>query len=246
MLVKDLMPGVKRKLGGRVDSDSVSSLWIKDAVKELTESYPFEELKVNGPVVNFSPGISEYLITFFTNNNERPTIINSWFVSSTSTISTVITGNSGNTGRYLKYRTIPVLDIMSKQLGPPSKWTRNGTKFIVGSAPDQNYATQMRYQREHPFLCDEFDPVALQQQTIQMPTSWSIIIEFQAAMIGATENRMLDYRNDYHSILYGDPDYRKTGRGNPGLIFGRTSNYDRDSSNNERQIQMVVMRQCAG
>lgn len=246
MKISDLMSGVKRKLGNRDDADNVSPLWIKDAVKEITENFPFEELKVNGPIVNFSPGLFEYPITFFTNNNEYPSIINSWFVSSTSTIALTVTSNNTNAGRYLKYRTLPVLDIMIKNLGQPSKWTRNGKNLLVGSTPDQNYATQMRYQREHPFAGNIFDPVNLQSQEILMPTSWSIIIEFTAAIIGAYEYRMLDYAQMYHTTLYGDPDFKKTGRGNPGLIFSRTSNYDRDSSNNERQIQMVVMKQCAG
>lgn len=239
------MPGVRRKLGGRTDADTNSPLWIKDSIRELTESYPFEELKVNGPIINFQIGIPEYSITTFTNNNEKPTIINSWFVSSTTTLSTTISSNNSNTGRYLKYRTIPVLDIMIRTPGQPSKWTRNGNNFLVGATPDQAYATQMRYQREHPFLCDEFDPIALQQQTILMPASWSIIIEFHAAMIGAYEYRMLDYAQTYHSVIFGDPDFQKTGKGNPGLIFARTSNYVRDNSSNERQIQCVVMKSCA-
>lgn len=245
MQILDLMPGVKRKLGGNTDADSTSPLWIKDAIKELTETYPFEELKVNGPVVNFEVGKFEYPITFFTNNNEKPTIINSWFVSSTSSISNPVSANSSNTGRYLKYRTIPVLDVMVRTLGTPSKWTRNGLTFMIGATPDQSYATQMRYQREHPFLCNEFDAGALQQQTVLMPSSWSIILEFHAAMIGAYEKRMLDYAQMYHNTLFGDPDFQKTGRGNPGLVFSRTSNFMRDSSNNERQVQMVVMRSCA-
>lgn len=246
MTINDLMPGVTRKLGGRVDAATNSPLWIKDAVTELTESYPFEQLAVDGPIVQFQVGVNEYPITFFTNNNEYPSIIRSWFVSSTTNTNLTPTASQNNTtGRFMKYRTLPVLDVMSKVFGPPSKWTRNGKNLIVGSCPDQNYATQIKYQREHPWLCSLFDPVALQVQTVQLPQSWSIIVEFLAAKIGAAELRMLDYASDYHTTLYGDPDFKKTGRGNPGLIFARTSNFDRDSSNNERQIQMVVMRQCA-
>jgi len=236
MQIKDLMPGVKRKLGGRDDVDVSSPLWIKDSILELTESYPFNELESAGPVVNFVVGQPNYTISYFTNNNERPTIIYSWWVSTTTSMT--------NTGRNLKYRTVPVVVSMSKTPGQVSKWTKHGVDFIVGNQPDQAYASQMLYQREHPFLCDKFDPVALQNQTVKMPDSWSIIIEFHAAIIGAHELRMSDYATMYHQALYGDPDFKKTGRGNPGLIMQRTSTYDRDSSQNERQIQMVVLKSC--
>lgn len=243
MVINDLIEGVKAKLGNRTDAVARAPIWIKDAVLELTESYPFEELKVTGPALQFVTNQFEYPITYFTNNNEIPTIINSWYVSYTTTLP-VPSSTSSTTGRYLKFRTIPVVDIMSKISGVPSKWTRNGSKFIVGQAPNQAYATQMRYQRTHPFLCSLFDVDALKQQTIQMPDSWSIIIEFVAAILGAYENRMLDYATMYHTAVYGDPDYASTGRGNPGLIFKRTSTYDRDGSMNERQMQMVVLKSC--
>lgn len=244
MLISDLIPGVIAKLGNREDAVARAPFWIKDAIIELTESYPFEELKVTGPSTAFTTNVFEYDIVDFTNNNEIPTIINSWFVSYTTTLPTPGSTTS-TTGRYLKFRTLPVVDVMSKIAGVPSKWSRNGNKFIVGQAPNAAYATQMRYQRRHPFLCSLFDAAALQTQTVRMPDSWSIIIEFEAAMLGAYEYRMLDYAQMYHNTLYGDPDFQKTGRGNPGLIFARTSTYDRDSSMNERQVQMVVMRACA-
>lgn len=237
MLIKDLMPGVRRKLGGRDDVDSVSPIWIRDSILELTESYPFNQLEVQGPVVQFQVGVASYFVRYFTNNNERPSIIYSWWVSSTTTM--------GQTGRSIKYRTQPVLDYMSKIPGQVSKWTKHGTDFIVGNQPDQAYATQMKYQREHPFLCDKWDVSGLQNQTVHMPDSWSIIVEFHAAIIGAYELRMQDYATTYHQALYGDPDFKKTGRGNPGLIMQRTSQYDRDSSQNERQIQMVVLKSCS-
>lgn len=243
MIIKDLMPGVRRKLANRDDADTVSPIWIRDSIMELTESYPFNQLEVQGPVVNFTPLVCSYLVRAFTNNNERPTVIYSWYVSSTNSISNVV--NSSVSGRILKYRTQPVVDLMSKINGTPSKWTKHGTDFIVGACPDSNYATQMKYQREHPFLCDKWDVSGLQNQTVHMPDSWSIIVEFHAAMIGAHELRMSDYATTYHQALYGDPDFKKTGRGNPGLIMQRTSQYDRDSSQNERQIQMVVLKSCS-
>jgi hypothetical protein len=241
MQIKDLVPGVKRKLGNNDNADAFSPIWIRDSIMELTESYPFNELETIGPVLNFTPGVAKYLVRSTTNNNEKPTIIYSWYVSSTTTISS---SNNANTGRYLKYRTQPVVNLMSQNVGIPSKWTKHGADFIIGNCPDQGYAFQLMYQREHPFLCDKFDVVGLQNQDVHMPDSWAIIVEFHAAIIGAYELRMNDYAQVYHQALYGDPDFKKTGRGNPGLIFQRTSQYDRDSSQNERQIQMVVMKSC--
>jgi hypothetical protein len=244
MLLADLMSGVRAKLGGRADVDARSPIWIKDAILELTESYPFDQLQVTGPIVQFVIGISEYPITKFTNNNELPTIIDDWWCSSTTTIGAT-PDNLGQSGRYLKFRTKPIVDIMSKVRGQVSKWTKNGSNFIVGNQPQQAFATYMRYQRQHPFNCSLFDTASLQQQTVLMPDSWSIIVEMTAAIIGAYELRMLDYATIYHQALYGDPDFQKTGRGNPGLIFARTSNYNRDSGNNERQLQMVTLRTCS-
>lgn len=250
MTVADLIPGVTRKLGNRTDIANDCPLWIRDAVLELTMSYSFSDLQTTGPVVNFVIGQSEYAATFFTNNNEKASRITSWYRYNQGTATT--TNNTTLQGTWIKFRTLPVVEQMAKVLAPPTKWSRiNKNTLLVGAVPDQAYATFQRYQKQHPFPKDTIENnnflASLLQQEIYMPDDWKIIVEFWAARVGALEKRMLDYAQSYYQVLYGDPEFQKSGgtKGAPGLIFERQSQFERDSAQNERAFQPVVMQSSA-
>lgn len=234
MIVKDLVQGVYHKLAQRKDALERAPLWIRDAILELTESYDFEELRITCPTKQFIVGQAEYEPSYFTNNIKVTNII-SWFVEITSS-----TGGGIN----LKYRTPPVVELISKISGPPSKWTRFGNKLIVGAKPDKAYNTYQRVQVAHPFLGEPMNIADIEANELRMPDSWREIVEFAAAERGAIELRMLDYAVSYHNIIYGDPLFVTSGgtRGTPGLIFKRTSQMERDMSHNERQLQPYAAR----
>lgn len=241
MIVSDLIIGTRRKLAGRTDQDQNIPLWIKAAILELTENFPFEELKVTGPVVNFVIGQSQYAATYFTNGNEKATQLYSWFRWNNSTPTSV--EDTSVQGMIIKFRTMAVVEPMTKVSAPPTRWTRWGSNnVIVGNNPDQAYSTYWRYQRAHYFPPDT-DITEINATEIKMPDSWQELIEYAAAMRGAWELRMLDYAGAYKTLLYGDPKFQISGTdGQPGLIFQRTSQFMRDASNNERALQPIVLR----
>lgn len=248
--VQDLVAGTRRKLGSRTDIDNDIPLWIRDALYEITESYDFAELQTTGPLVQFTIGLCRYPATFFTNDNEVATRIGTWFRFNQG-VPTSIQDTSIN-GMLLKFRTKPVVEQMAKSLAPPSKYSRiNDSTLIVGPTPDQAYYTFQNYQKEHPFPEDTVDNNnylgSLLNSPVKIPKSWKLIVEFWAARLGALEKRMLDVAQNYHEVLFGDPNFQKTGditKGTPGLIFRRVSQYERDASQNERALQPVVMNSC--
>lgn len=251
MELQDFVTGVRRKLGNRTDVDSDIPLWIRDAVFELTMSYDFSDLQTTGPLVQFTQGVCRYAPTYFTNNGEIPTRIKSWFRFNQGTPTSI--QDTSLQGMMLKFRTLPVVEQMSKSPAPPSKYSRvNKNTLIVGPSPDQAYYSFQNYQIKHPFPNATKDNDAflgsLLGTEILMPDDWKIIVEFWAARLGALEKRMLDVATTYYQVLFGDPNFQKTSdpsKGTPGLIFSRQSQYERDASQNERALQPIVMNSCA-
>lgn len=251
MKVQDLVQGVTRKLGNRTDIAPNIPFWIRDAVLELTESYDFPELQTTGPLVQFVPKQSRYNQTFFTNNNERATRLALWFVFNQGTPTGI--DDTVLNGRVIKFRTKPVVTQQAKTPTLPSSWTRiNSNVVLVGPCPDQGYFTYWEYQKEHPFPEDTIEnnnaTSSLLTADIFITKSWKLIIEFWAARVGALENRMMDVAQAYYDVLFGDQAFRKSGdpsKGTPGLIFRRESQFERDSGQNERALQPLVIRSCA-
>lgn len=236
MLISDLAIGIGAKLGNRGDIAARIPVWTRAALLELSDNYEFEELKVTGPLMQFVANKPEYPKNYFTYKNENWSRVDNWFIqtgTSNSAISTDITG----TGWGLKGRTVATVMPLSKILGTPMMWTQYGQGIIVGFCPNVGYNTQWRYQRQHPFSPNDFS-----NDPIYIPDSWQEVIEYAAAMRGATEERAFDYVTKYHDMLYGDEKFRLTGgkEGFPGLIFGLVSQASRNLSRNERSIQPVV------
>src|SRR4051812_8373820 len=195
--VSDLVTNVWKKLSKRDDVLAEAPRHIRDAVVELTESYAFEHLRVTGPVVNFQVGLCEYGINYFTNNNEGATMIESWFVNlaNTNPGAGVNTGTplATDNGYVIKFRTIGVVEPMSRISGPPSRWTQWGNNnLVIGNCPDKTYQTYWRYQRNHPWAGDYESLTDIANNTIFMPHSWRDIIEYAAAERAAIELRMMD------------------------------------------------------
>lgn len=249
--VQDFVLGVQRKLGNRQDIVPFIPLWIRDAVYELTESYDFPELQETGNLVQFTPGTCRYKNRFFTLGNVRPTRLASWFVFNQGTPTGI--DDTVLNGRNIKFRTKPVVTQQSKVLTIPSCWTRiNHDTVLVGPNPDQGYFTYWEYQKEHPFpddtVTDNANLNSLLSADVYITRSWKIILEFWAARVGALENRMMDVAQSYYQVLFGDEAFRKSGdpsKGTPGLIFHRESQFERDSGQNERALQPLVMPSCA-
>jgi len=246
MLVKSLVPGVVRKLRGRTDLTDVIPIYIKKAVLDFSQNYEFDELRYTGPLGHFIQGQSQYPINYFTQEgHDKVTFVVSWFCffGTSGAIGQTFATNTGtnNTGNNLKYRQPRVVENMSVIPGIPVVYTQVGEQrsignYIVGYSPNQNYATYMRYQIEHPFPNDE-DAKLIAATNIQMPHDWADLIEYAAAEKACDDIGMLEVGTLFHQKLYGNPSKRT-----PGLIAERLSMQQRQSEYNNRQLRPMVRR----
>jgi hypothetical protein len=243
MYIKDLIPGIVRKLRNRDDLAPIIPSYIKKAVFDLSQNYEFDELRYTGPQTAFVQNQAEYPRNFFSQPNHKyVTFVVSWFVYFQAPPITV--GQS--TGYVLKYRQPRVVEPESVILGIPTHYCQigeqvNAGNLIVGYRPNINYATYMRYQIQHPFPdVDELTPIGqatLAQQRIYMPDDWQDIIEYCAAERACDDIGMLDVGALFHQKVYGNP-YKKM----PGIIVERMTQQQRQSEYNERQLRPVVKR----
>ena len=246
MIINDLIPAVIDKLRDRQDVTTTIPYWIASAIIDLTESYPFEELAFNGaPVVNFNPGQSEYTYSYFLGQETKVQVtrILSWFRFFSTTGSRGQVSSDGSVGSAMKYREVQVVEPMSVISGLPFVWSQVGQTILVGFNPDQAYATYVRFQEEHPFVGGEVVPQNQQlgNTRILMPRDWREILIYAAAEKGCDNVGMDDIGTLYHQKLWGngDPDPRKR---TIGLIEARQSQQQRNTGQNERQLQPMVRR----
>ena len=242
MLIKDLVPGVIRKLRNREDLADVIPIYCKKAIIDLTQNYEFEELRTTGPLKNFIVNQNNYPRDFFTQpGHGYATFIVSWFVYFDTTVTI-----GSSTGYPIKYRAPRVVDVMSVIPGLPCAYTqvgeqKNAGNLIVGYMPNSTYATYMRYQRQHPFpeVDDNSSQGAkvLAQQHIYMPDDWQDIVEYAAAEKAMDDIGMIDVGTLFHQKIYGSPTKRM-----PGIIVERMTQQQRQSEYNERQLRPRVRK----
>jgi hypothetical protein len=240
MTIQDIVPLVQDKLRGRSDlsvyggtpgSDIPS--WIYQAILDITPSYPFEELIIRGPYVNFVVGLAEYPVGFFLPNDQPPfTQVRSFF-RFFNTTNPPLTGATNVVGNALKARNTFTVEPMSTIPGLPQYWCQNGAMLLFGFQPDQAYTVFMRYQRPHPFNLRD-----LPSSVVYMPEDWREIVAYAAAIKACDYLGMNDVGFGYYKLLHGDPKEPAS----VGLIQARQSQMRRNLSNNERQMQPIVRR----
>jgi hypothetical protein len=243
MFIKDLIPGVVRKLRNRDSLVPQIPGYIKKAVFDLSQNYEFEELRHTGPTISFVVNQSNYPRNFFSQEGHRyVTFVVSWFVYFNALPITIGT----STGFVIKYRQPRVVENMSVIPGIPTAYTQVGEQtnqgnLIVGFMPNIAYATYMRYQIQHPFPEVDENTVkgstVLAQQKIYMPDDWQDIIEYAAAERALDDIGMLDVATLFHQKLYGNPQKKTVG-----IIMERMSQQQRQSDYNERQLRPTVRK----
>jgi hypothetical protein len=242
MKIKDLVPGVIKKLRNREDLTDSIPIYCKKAILDITQNYEFDELRHTGPVLNFVINQAEYPRNFFTTpGHGYATFIVSWFMYFSSSVQI-----GSTTGYTLKYRTPRVVESMTTIPGMPCVYSQVGEQvnqgnLLVGYMPNSNYATYMRYQRQHPFPdvddnCSQGAKV-LANQHIYMPDDWQDILEYAAAEKAMDDIGMLDVGALFHQKIYGSPTKRM-----PGLIVERMTQQQRQSEYNERQLRPRVRK----
>ena len=80
-------------------------------------------------------------------------------------------------------------------------------------------------------------PAAALTDVVLLDDDWRELIEFGAAMRIASNLRMLDYSEKYHTMLYGDPKKKELG-----LYTARISQLENDIVSNQgmRQLRPVT------
>ena len=247
-IISDLIPQVAAYLQNRSDvaegqtnTQMNPSSWIQSALMEITANYPFEELRTVGPLATIGPGLGVggsnymYAITTFLNINsgtglpddytlmEDPVI----FLTTAQALSVGLVGTVSGVSAYgmdyLSPKAIqPIIFIGG---GIPFKYTRYGPNFWFGTQPGSNFNVYLPYQIRHPFNSSN-----LPNSPVFVPPDWIDIICYAAAERGAVNLRWNDQATFIHQILYGDPDYQRTGgkQGRPGLIAAKLFQPERD------------------
>jgi len=164
--IKGLILKVQAALQNRSDVDETQtnpemrpSAWIRDALREITESQPFEELRTSGPLVNIGPGLGlngssyAYAVSYFLNSGDDYTMTEDpvIFLSPVQAASVGLVTNGG--GAYgMDYMTPKAIQpLLFIPGGIPFKYTRFGNQFWFGTQPGQNYQVYLPYQMRHPF-----------------------------------------------------------------------------------------------
>jgi len=173
-----LAGGIPRKYGNRLDLSNIADgadaiVALVESIRELTETFEFEELKYVTPQPPLSPlsliagqpivTIASLLATIPTQSASYPLFQNQNFLDITDvyTFWMWFQGGVNQAGRSLKYRRVTTVDndsfgITSNTQGqvgvaPPVYYTRFGNILQVGPAPDNNYQFFVRVKLRHPF-----------------------------------------------------------------------------------------------
>jgi hypothetical protein len=268
MIINDLVPALTAKVRSRYDLVPNMPYYLAVAILDITENTEFEQLKTYGPISNFIVGQSTYPLQgydptgvqgnpFVQDTNARITFITDWFVwfNTSGNIQPVNSTTNINTGNEINKRDIRVVRPMSVIPGLPTVYVQHGDydnkgNILVGFMPDNPYACQMTYQKEHPFNIPYGQVMnsigsstlngALGSSRVYMPKDWSDIIVYYAAEKLCDDNGMNEIANGYHQKLFGYKD--KKGSEMPGLITVKQTQQERNTMFNSRQMRPIVRR----
>lgn len=214
----------------------------RKAVLELTENYPFPALQTTGPTVALTiNSMGPYAYSYFQQPADAGLEINendSFFIYYNGTAPVP---SQSNPGFPLRYRRVTDLEIlMNIGGGVPTNWTRYNGAIYIAMAPQMLYYVYLRYQKEHPF--PNAGTGSAGTDPILMPNSWQDIVEYATAERLASNYNLNERQQKFHNILYGDPKFQATGgtQGAPGLIFARTSQYQRDQETYSKSARLMM------
>lgn len=241
----DLTSGVVQLLGNRGDVAALATQALADSIIEITNNYPFEELRETGPLVQFTPGVNQYLPSTFVqpagggNPQHVWNKLVSWFFYLQPPVNLSTIGSIGyaNPGYNIRFRDIEDLEVLANTLSLPQFWSQLGNGFLyVAATPNLAYFTYQRYQYLHPFTFP-----ATPFNVVLITELWWDIFQYAAAERVALKLRMQDVADRMHSKLYGDPEFQRSsgGRGEPGLIARRISQTQKNQSRSTRSVRMI-------
>jgi hypothetical protein len=243
MIVSDLYQGIQDNLMGRVVANAKMAATIRKCALEFSENYKFPGLQAPGPVVALIPNQPNYNTSFFTllaDGSINLNKVDSFFVFTDPFVlpsSAAYTGD--NAGYNLTYKTIQNLEVLLNTSGVPLHWTRYNGQVWIACNPDQTYNVYMRYQHEHPFS----NPVA-DSDPLFFPNSWQDVLEYASTQRLAKTYNLSSKADEMNEILNGSKKWQETGglEGQPGLVFQRTSQEQRDQSTSVKRLRIKMGR----
>lgn len=244
--IADFISPVTKLLGNRSDVPGLAVQEIADTIIELSNDYPFEELRENGPLVALTPGVNQYALSAFLAlavDSAPQHVLNkviSWFYylyPPTPLSSYPVGASNSNSGYNLQFRDIEDLEVLINVLTVPIFWSWFGENLYIAGTPNNTNPIYLRYSFLHPFT----SPVALNSDPVLLPQNWWDIIQYGAAERIALQLRMSDVADRYHQKLYGDPEFQRSsgGRGQPGLIHRRISQTQKNQARSVRSVKMM-------
>lgn len=237
----DLFVGIQSLLMNRVIQNAVMLEGIRKAVLELTNDYKHPLLEATGPNVNFVAYQNVYAPNFFLQPGDANLDIekvNSFFIFNNPYVAPSAQNSLTNAGYDLKFRSIDSFEVLLNIPGLPIYWGRNNNQLYFGSMPDNTYTVYMRYQKQHPLsnVVNGFTTVT----PIEMADEWQETLEYAAAMRIAPQVNLSGKRTELREALYGNQKFQETSgiEGSPGLIFGLTSQRNRDQATTTRRFRL--------
>ena len=140
-VINDLVPEVINALQGRTDVATLVPLYMKRTLQDVTDNYPFEELRVTGPLATLTAKQSTYPASTFLNPNDDYTIHSSFALFVDFPRNTIVSP--------VTYKTPAAIEVMIAPgtIGIPARWTRYGGNILMGPTPDKGYQVFFRYQK---------------------------------------------------------------------------------------------------
>lgn len=229
--IATLQPLVIDALQGRTDiSNDMLARHVAAAMREITESNPFEELRTTGPQFTLTAGLADYPIDLFLNFGDDYT--------SAEAFAIFVDPPGNQTLSNFKFRTPKAIMPMTAPTttGTPGWFTRFGGNFRFGPVPDKPYTVYLPYQARITFS----DPPVI-TDPIYITPSWFDIVAYSAAMRICIPKRWTDQRKELHDLLFGDPEYQTSGgkRGRPGLMQARLFQVERDQNFDTRSLGIM-------
>lgn len=246
MVISDLYPSIQDLLMGRTVPTSKMADAIRKMVIEVTENYDCYLLQEYQPPQQFQQFVNSYPLNFFFPSSSNPYLqpgyinkIKTFFLFIDPYVAPATNGWMGtNSGYNLTFRTIGSIQVLLNVAGLPIHWSRQAGSVWVAPIPDQTYWFQMCLQREHPF--PNAGTSSEGTDTILLADNWQEICEYGAAQRLAQIYNLSTKASELNTRLRGDAQFQRTEgiEGQPGLIFQRTSQEQRDQTTTVKQFRL--------
>ena len=248
MIVSDLYPSIQDLLMGRTVPEQKMADAIRKMVLEITENYDCYLLQLYQAPQQFTAFKRDYVLSYFFPSSSLPYLqpgyinkIKAFFLFTDPYKVPASDGYTGiNAGYNLTFRTFQNLQVLLNVAGLPIHWTRQAGTILIAPIPDKSYWFQMCLQREHPWpnagTPDEGTDYIL------LANDWQEIVEYGAAQRLAQIYNLSTKATELRERLRGDSEFQRTEgiEGQPGLIFQRTSQEQRDQTTTVKQFRLKM------